>query len=697
MAANARLAKNRNIFLLIIIVIILTILIVRNLSNDEVLTPAPPVTSPTPTPPDPSPSPTPPDPPTPTPNPTGEIDAFNRLYKNTLSSQFSQKAEKIANPTRAWDPVNVFVNIQPWTSTADFGTMCHTVIGYCVRYNNSNDSLYHDESLADNLTNSLRLLDKNLPNPPPHQQAPWGPVADWYHFTITMPEVFLNVTAVLYNTRNYYECAELTIKILELYLPTAVNSLGWTRTAGNAMRMGVPYVYSQLLKGYLIQEIEMQPSVQAVLDIIRFPFVTEGNGLHIDSIYIDHIDVRAYGYLINSFFTFNYYIMCFGSRVLNEVGLHQSIQNVASPEGIANPAVMSRNGTLYSNVIGFFVDYPITVHSADYSKVLTKLSKNYFGSVVGTTPRLAYYESDPTNNIQGPLWAMNRRIWNRNKPVINYTVNSVLFESGVLCQSPNGLLPIPSTTTSTQSFRPLIGETALVKTDNIGAMLSRSMFVELNDLEFISCTLYYDEGMYQLYYNMGVRSGVLGTNNGRVVVLGRDMNINTTDPSFADQRVANGNSSDGTVYNGVVCYRIPITGLSIPSLSTRIQGNVEIVEQVIGFDALHNKQGTCSYKLNVEGLTDNLRAYLLDSEGFFVVVGDTKALFKYPYVTIKDGSRLAVSNVHEITTLSEEVLTNIKLDIQETGQTVPVNSMFSNGVYTLNNPVPYLQFWFDYE
>lgn len=591
----------------------------------------------------------------------------------------------------------MFDGLRPWDNVADFGTMCHTVIGYCVRYNDVNDPLHDDDSLASNLTNSLRLIARNLPDTPPHQNVPWGAQADWYHFTITMPEVFMNVTAVLSNSVHFDECSRLTVKYLGLYLPSATSSMGWTRTAGNAMRMGVPYVYAQLLRGYTLENIKLESSVQHVLEIIKFPVVIEGNGLHVDYIYVDHIDVRAYGYLINSFFTFNYYIYYFGDRVLNEVGLRQSILNVASPEGVVNPAVMSRNGTLFSDVIGHFVDYPEAVHSSDHSKVLTKLSDKYYGCVVGTTTRLAYYESDPTNNVQGPLWAMNRRLWNRNKPVINYTPSSVLFESGVLSQTPNGLLRVPSTTTSTQSFRPLVGDTALVKTNECGAMLSHSRFAELNDLEFKSCTLYYDEGMFQLYYDLGVREGVLGTSNGRLVVLARDISIVTGDPTFAQQRADNGGTTnDGTRYNGVVCYRVPITNYNIPSLTTRVQGNVEIVEQVLGFAALHSKTATCAYKLNVEGHTDNLRAFLLDEGKVYVTVGGVKALFNHPHLALKDGDRLAVSNTDERRSLAMSVLNDLKDSIQERGDVVPVNCRLVGDAYILIDEAPYIQFWFDY-
>lgn len=623
-----------------------------------------------------------------------ELYDFHVFFKDTLNKQFAQKAEKINNPTRAWNSVTVFENLQPWTNTSDFGTMCHTVIGYCVRYNNSLDTLHKNVDLATNLTNSLRLLAQHLPDPPPHYSAPWGPVADWYHFTITMPEVFMTVTIVLADTVHFDECASLTTKWLGLYLPTATTSMGWTRTAGNAMRMGVPYVYSQMLRKKSLPEIYKEPSVQDVMTIISFPYVTSGNGIHVDSIYIDHIDVRAYGYLINSYFTFNYYIYYFGGHVLNEVGLRQSILNVASPEGIVNPAVMSRNGTSYSNVIGNFVDYPMAVHSADYSKVLTKLSDLYYGCVVGTTPRLAYYEADPTNKLHAPLWAMNRRLWNRSKQVINYTAASMLFESGVFNQNANGQLAVESTTTSTQSFQPEIGETGIVRTENCGAMYSISKFAELNELEFFSCTLYYEQGMYQLYYNLGVRQGSL-TANGRLVVLSRDTTIVTEDASFADQRAANNDSSEGTVYNGVVCYRVPITNFTVPSLTTRVQGNVEIVEQVLGMYALYNKTATASYKLNVEGYTDNLST-TYNGNSIYVTVGNVKAVYIYPYVALKEGTRLAVMSVLEETKLPVEQVNIIKTRIQETASTTPVNSSLVDNVFVLNDSAASLQFWFDY-
>ncbi|AUR45127.1 occlusion-derived virus envelope protein e66 [Spilosoma obliqua nucleopolyhedrosis virus] len=630
---------------------------------------------------------------------TVELLNFERYFKNTLTHVFAKKAEKVANPTRSWNNETIFDNLNPWTSANDFGTVCHTLIGYCVRYNNLTDVLYNSPELASNLINGLRAICQHLPDPPPHQQAPWGPVADWYHFTITMPEVFMNVTIVLNETPHYEEAAALTQYWLGLYLPTAVNSMGWRRTAGNAMRMGVPYTYSQLLRGYSVQQIKQEPGIQETLLTIAFPYVATGNGLHLDSIYIDHIDVRAYGYLINSFFTFAYYTHLFGENVVNTEGLTRAIENVGSPEGVVVPGVMSRNGTLFSNVIGNFVNYPIAVHSADLSKVLTKLSDTYYGAVVGATTRLAYYEADPTNNTQAPLWTMTRRIWNRRAPVINYNANTVMFESGIILQSLNGIMRVPSTTTSTQSFRPAVGKTALAKTRTAGAILIHARYEEMNNLQFKSCTVFYNHGMFQLYYNIGVEPNSLNNINGRVVVLNRDTSVNTNDLPFETQRLNNGGSSDGSAFNGIVCHHVPITNFNVPSLTVRSpNAGVELVEQIISFQSMYTASAVACYKLNVEGHSDNLQAYRVNMQEIVYVNTNAgvKALFAYPWLMLKEDTIVVFMSANEELVLPMAVINSAFTAIDEPSlQYTPVNCYLYGNGFKLNNGLSNLQFKFD--
>ncbi|AAD10310.1 occlusion derived envelope protein [Choristoneura fumiferana multiple nucleopolyhedrovirus] len=627
-----------------------------------------------------------------------ELLLFEQWFKDNLTRVFAKKAEKVANPTRTWNTETVFDNLSPWTSATDFGTVCHTLIGYCVRYNNYADALYQSPELADNLVGGLRMVCVSAARPGAAPTSALGASGGLVPFTITMPEVFMNATIVLNETRHYEEAAELTRYWLSLYLPTAVNSLGWHRTAGNAIRMGVPYVYSQLLRGHSLRQIAQEPSVQETLRSVAFPFVSTGNGLHHDSIYIDHLDVRAYGYLINSFFTFAYYTRLFGANAVNNAGLTRAIENVGSPEGVVVPGVMSRNGTLHSNVIGNFVEYPIAVHAADLSKVLTKLSDTYYGGVVGATTRLAYYEADPVNNTQAPLWTMTRRIWNRRARIINYNSHTVPFESGVILQSLTGILRVPSTTSSTQSFRPAVGNTALAKTRTAGAILINARFAEMNNLQFKSCTLFYDHGMFQLYYNIGVEPDSLNNVNGRVVILSRDTSVTTNDLSFELQRANNDNSSEGTTFNGVVCHRVPITNFTVPSLTVRSpNANVELVEQIINVQSMYSASATAWYKLNVEGHSDVLRAFRIDDEEIYVNTSTgVKALFAYPWLVLKEEVTVVFMSANEDVLVPFSVITNAFNAINEPSLMYSPNNCYLHGNgFKLKDDTISLQFIFD--
>lgn len=621
-----------------------------------------------------------------------ELSQFINYYNKTLPYYLSLKAEKQLNPTVSFNNLTIFEGMQQvWTNPSQFGLMCHTLIGYCARYVNPDDELYRSSTLAIQLMRSLELICAHIPLPAPVLQAPFGPVADWYHFSITMPEVFHTITSVLVNTRHFDTASFLTRFWLGTYLPTATHSLGWVRTAGNAMRMCIPYVFSQMLRGVPLNQIIKESEVQHVLDILQFQTVVEGNGIHIDYIYIDHIDVRAYGYLINTYFAFGYYMYLFGNNSVGKNTLKKSILNVASPEGLINPAVNSRNGTLYSDVIGKFEVYPEGVHSADYTKVLTVLNRNYFGSVVGQTDKIAYYEADPTNNTQGPLFAMNRRLWNRRSPIINYNINTVRFESGIILQRLDGLMPIPSNTTSTQSFRPAIGKTALVQSNTIGAMLCHAKFTELNNIEFKSCTVYYDTGMIHLYYNMKLPEGSVGTTNSRVVILPRNTTVNTDDPPWNTL-----STYSNVTFNGVTCRHINI--INLPNMSSfQYRENVssipgiQTIEQIVAVNDMYAGIGRSCYKLNVDEVVDNATVTKVgDGDVYRVDIDENRYVcFSYPYVYLVDYNVCVVMNVNETISESQTTINNL------VGRPlIPDNCVLRNNTYVLMDDIHSLQFRF---
>lgn len=523
------------------------------------------------------------------------LQQFKLYYVQSLPRYFAMKAEKVANPTRAWNDDTMFEGLNTWTDAAQFGTACHTIIGYCVRYISPDDPLFRDITLAERLLWSLLQIDEHLPYDPPVNEAPWGPPADWYHFTITMPEVFMTVSCVLHGTE-YEPVAELvTESVLARYLPTATHSLGWVRTAGNAMRMGIPYVFSQLLRGLSLSDIRLEPEVQHVLEVVSFPYVVSGNGLWPDAIYIDHIDVRAYGYLINSYFTFDYYIYFFGPNTVNKTGLRQSILNVSCPEGIVNPACMSRQGVAYSNVIGNFEEYTLGIKVANVCKVLTSLTPDYFGSVVGYTNDLAYYEADPTNNQHAQLWAMCKRLWNRRGTIVPYTPSTLIYESGVLLDGTSGIV-VPSTTTSTQSFRPINSFTHVVGTRNLGAMRAEATFPQLRNLSFVSYTVFHPTGMLQYYQNIHMPQS--GTANARLVVMARYANVTPTN-TYGNE------SGNDMVYNGIRIRRMDVLQETpnLPNITIRnvvsTAPRMDVVEQVISAASVVAGDGRGGYKFTV--------------------------------------------------------------------------------------------------
>nr|QBM79069.1 odv-e66 [Helicoverpa armigera nucleopolyhedrovirus] len=565
--------------------------------------------------------------------PQDDLKIFEQHYMATLVPKFMQKAEKIVNPTRLFsNDGNIFVGLQPFQAASDFGTALHTLIGYGVRFSTVGDTLYHDATLATNLKSALMLIHDRLPFPAPINAAPWGERVDWYHFSITMPEFFQNTCIVL---RGFYNLTAPVEEVLRYYLPEPTMSMGWRRTAGNAMRMGLPYAYGQLLRGYSCRQIAQEREMAYVLDLIRFPLVHQGNGIHYDYAYFDHTDVRAYGYLINSYFTFSYYNFLFGDDVANMYNLEKCISLVGSPRGYANPAVLARQGSNYSNVIGTFIDYKNEVVSGDYSKILSIRTNTYFGSVVGQSPEIAYYEADQNNNLHAPLWAMTRKIWANDGAIIQYRSGMLGIESGVLLTTNlNGIVSVPTTGPTTSSFHPKIAYTGICATTNAGVMAQHCSFAELN-IEFFSYTLYHRLGMTQVYDK--IRALQMLSSNARCVILARDLNVNLpNDPAWTAP-------SNIISYNRVTAKHHNI--VNSPNMSNFVirtidVANMQTVEQIISFESINNGTGTSCFSLLVQSQHqyDDTSIIRLTPDTFLIETNDSsiKCVINFPYIILVD-------------------------------------------------------------
>ncbi|QYC92660.1 Occlusion-derived virus envelope protein e66 [Trabala vishnou gigantina nucleopolyhedrovirus] len=561
-----------------------------------------------------------------------DLSLFESYYLKTLNEKFAQKAEKIANPTRRFtSDGNVFEGIQPWVSPVDFGTLNHTLIGYGVRFRNPADPLYLNAELAANLRAGVMAIYERLPYPPPLNSAPWGPRTDWYHFSITMPECLQNTCIVL---KEYYDLSAVVEHVLAYYLPQPTWSLGWRRTAGNAMRMCLPYAYGQLLRGRSFEQIKSETEVQYVLNIVAFPLVPAGNGIHYDYAYFDHTDVRAYGYLINTYFTFSYYNFLFGPTTVNMDNLYYCIALVGSKVGYTNPAILSRQGSNYSQVLASFIDYVDEVVCADFSKILTIRTDKYFGSVVGQSRGIAYYEADENNNLHAPLWSMTRKIWANDGRVIRYRAGMLGIESGIiLLNNLTGTVSVPTTGPSTSSFHPKFANTALCATTNAGAMAMHVRLEELN-LEFYSFTLYHRFGMFHIYDK--IKSLIPLTANSRCVVLTRDLTQDTGESKWTT--AANVKS-----YNKVTAKHHNI--INNPSLANFTLRNIDSInmqslEQIISADAMNAGSGVSCFSLLVQDYHDfdNTNIIRVDTNVFVINTNSDsiQCVVDFPIILLKD-------------------------------------------------------------
>ncbi|QUJ09325.1 ODV-e66 protein [Gynaephora ruoergensis nucleopolyhedrovirus] len=583
-----------------------------------------------------------------------DLSLFEDYYIKTLYEKFLQKSEKILNPSTSFvQNDNVFAGLEPWTNVSHFGTFLHTMIGYGVRFRNPKDALYLDSQLAFNLNFGIVQLYNHLPFPAPVNQAPWGAQADWYHFSITMPECVQNTCIVL---NGFYDLTEICVRILNTYLPAPTFSMGWRRTAGNAMRMCLPYCYGQLLQGYRNFDIMMQSEVQYVLNLVAFALVSAGNGIHHDYAYFDHTDVRAYGYLINSFFTFSYYNFLFGDNAVNMQNLFNSISLISNDKGLANPAVMARNGSHFSNVLGYFIEYPDGVVSADFSKILTIRNSKYFGSVVGQAPGVAYYEADPTNQLHAPLWTMTRKIWANDGAVVRYRSAMLGLESGILLTNNlNGVVAIPTTTTSTSSFLPTFALTAICASNNAGVLIMHVRLEELN-LEFFNYTLYHRYGMFQLYDKIHTLSPV--NFNPRCVVLTRDTTQDTSEPKWTM-------ASNNKTFNRVTTKHHNISNLNytLPNFSMRIFDNIgmQTIEQIIAMDAVNAGEGVSCFSLLCQNYLeiDTTTVSKTGENGFVVYTNQNtiQCSVDFPIVVLKDveSRQVVINDASSVSTQSHSL------------------------------------------
>ncbi|ABY65777.1 occlusion-derived virus envelope protein 66a [Orgyia leucostigma nucleopolyhedrovirus] len=579
-----------------------------------------------------------------------ELARFETYYLNTLTRKILQETVRIETPTRWFsDDDNIFMNITPYENANDFKILLHTLMGYAVRLIDVNDSLYNDASLRTNLLMTLNVLDRKLPVPAPEFLVPYNFEAEhWYEFAVTLPECLmrLNITLQAHTVTD-----SIVAKLIHAYLPEPNNSLGWRRSIKFATRMCLPFVYRQMLTGQSLAAIGNQRAVATILSQLHYNLVNVGDGIHQD--YVNFVDgaVRNYSYLIDNYFTFDYYNALYDGLV-NVNNVDASLQIVGSDQGVIFPALIYKSGLNHVPVLPRLVTFQNGVFAADFSKMVTVRNELYFASQLGPATDVAYYQSNRKYRQHALLWSMTKKIWPNEALLITHRTNTIGLDSGILLlHNNNGLVDLPSEENdflaqdSTLSYFPRPGYCAVSSLEpTSAAIMSHARYEEL-DIECYSYTLYHARGLVQLYDRVRCLSAS-ATGETACVILTRDPTQPTGDAAWptTDLNTHSYNRVTAKHHNVINYKTLPdFSQMYVPSV------NMSYSRQTIAASDVNAGTGTCCFSLSVQSvaandativtkLEDNRMTFLMATSG-----NDLECLFEFPFVILKDNKNRRVS------------------------------------------------------
>ena len=549
------------------------------------------------------------------------------------------------------DDRRILETLNPFEDAKDFAQLLRTLNAYAVRMTVAGGDDNDDRIVAAQLSRALTTIANKLPMPAPYQRLPWNfDEVYWHVFSVCLTECAMLLSIVLrpYNIDD--DVSEIAVRIIENYITEPNMSMGWRRNVGYSTRMCIPYIYAQLYRGFDVKDVVAQPTLAVILEEIRHHARSEEGSSGIRTTdFINYVEanVRNYSFLVENYFTFQYYNFLMGSKdfvVLDNV--HNSLHIVGSNSGRIHPALFYKDGTHIMPVIAEIMHYDQGVYSADFSKVVTVRNLNYFASLVCPVNGIAYYQANYDFRKHALLWTMTKRIWsNAYDERFVRKNNPTLLESGVIVvnddNDDDGLKQLPlndsilSPNTS-MSFLPNPAFTAIATVrSSAAAVASFSKFDALN-VEYYSYTLYHRTGMIQLYDQIKVLSKIDRDAYCIVLMLEPD-----------DDNKNNHTSQGCTVrHHNIENYK------QLTKFEVRSDGR--FVYQPIPMQEINDGEGTVCYSMTT---TDSFLNDVQIIKGntikrnFKMIVDEIECVFEFPYVLLKDNENryVTINNAYQST------------------------------------------------
>ncbi|QNV47904.1 occlusion-derived virus envelope protein e66 [Alphabaculovirus altersperidaniae] len=573
-----------------------------------------------------------------------DLYAFERFYRSTIWQ--TQRLRTDYNGERdialqfVEDDSRILETLDPFKNAKDFAQLLRTLNAYgCIVAESG------DVTIAAQLFRALMIIADKLPMPAPHQQLPWGfQEVFWNVFSICLTECAMLLAIVL---RPYANVDEIALNIIENYIVEPNLSMGWRRNVGYGTRMCIPYIYAQINRGFTLTEIASQSLVAGILKEIRHYI---HNGIAVDGInYVDD-NVRNYSFLVENYFTFQYYNFLFGPDFIAIDDVHRSFNVVGSNSGRVHPALLYKNGAHVSPVIAEIMHYDHGVFTADFSKVVTVRNENYFASLVSPVNGVAYYRANYDYRRHALLWTMTKRIWsndNDDDDIITKDCennNSVIIDAGAIIID-DDIQKLPQNNmllSSSMSFLPNPAFTAIASIDNsVAAIASFSKFDALN-IEYYSYTLYYPTGMLQLYDRIKALNRVDRDAYCVVLMLKSDYDHDHNAVAAVDDKIYK-NSRGYTVKHHAIENHKPLADFKLVQSFGRC-----FVAQTIPVQDINDGEGVACYSMatsfsNLAIASPKIIEMNKIKRNFQVTVNEIDCIFEFPYVLVKNNETRCVT------------------------------------------------------
>ncbi|AAM95129.1 putative structural protein ODV-E66 [Mamestra configurata nucleopolyhedrovirus B] len=567
-----------------------------------------------------------------------ELKTFERYYINSLPVKFKQRNSRINDHELGSfidDYDAIIEGLRPFVSAEDFSVLLHTLIAYSALLVENRNA-----ALAQRLVTALEIIGSKLPSTQPTQRLPWNfDEKYWYVFSVTLTECAMQLCIVL---RSYCDIDDIVVRIIDQYLVEANFSMGWRRETNYTIRMCVPYVYAQMLKGSSPSSLMRRRSVASVLAEVAYELRESGTGIRGDYVNFVDINVRNYSFLVDNYFVLDYYNALFGAGLVRFDNIHASINLIGNHMGIVHPAIGYKNSSTIMPALTTIMAYAPGIYCADFSKIVTVRNENYCATLVCPVNGVAYYQANFDYRQHALVWTMTKRIWPNNS--INFiNSNDSGVESGVLLLvSDQGGERVPAddvllSPNTSMSFLPNPGFTAIAATDDCAAITSYSKFDALN-VEYYSYTVFYRTGMFQLYDRIKTLQAI--DRNAACVVLVRDSRDTNSNILMYDGMIAK--------HHNVLNYKKMVDFDTL-----NVGNNVSYVRQVINKNEINSGVGIACYSLCTQNDTSTTIVTKADNARhlFKVVVDEIECVFDFPFVVVKNSKvrQVTINNAYSVT------------------------------------------------